>query len=337
MPPAGPCWPSAPVLAPTPICQKKEHDLPDKKTSVTVRSSFTHARTDPQEAQTHMRTHTHKPTEKSNCAHARTHICVQQLLGHAPCAQVALHKRFAQLALRKLRCGKCSAQVALRELRCGSCSASCSAQAALRKLLGASCSAQVLQLELQEYTPRTTLVILELEVRECTPRTTFALKFCDFQLELRAARAAADQAGIAPATARHRRAAAQTTRQLPKTNSQAKSAPKKKGENSQGLRALLLRSAARKSDFGLPLRRERGTAASSPSRASNHSRDGGPGAGLARPGAGLVRAWRGLPGLAPKPKPPGLAPKPKLPTRPRSKPKPHSRPRFQVVKRSRLH
>ena len=48
----------------------------------------------------------------------------------------------------------------------------------------------------------------------------------------------------------------------------------KKGDNSRGLRVLLLRSAARKSDFGLPLRRERGTAASSPSRASNHSRDG---------------------------------------------------------------
>ena len=230
MPPAGPCWPSAPVLAPTPIFQKKEHDLPDKKQVLQFAPhSRTHAQTRSKRTHihTHTHTHTHKPTEKCNRAHARTHICTQQLLGHVPCAQVALHKCFVQLALCKLRCAKCSVQVALRELRCGSCSASCSAQAALRKLLGASCSAQVLQLELQECTPRTTLVILELEVRKCTPRTTFALEICDFQLELRAARAAADQAGIAPATARHRRAAAQTTRQLPKTNSQAKNTQKK--------------------------------------------------------------------------------------------------------------
>ena len=58
----------------------------------------------------------------------------------------------------------------------------------------------------------------------------------------------------------------------PPRGSQGQSATARSTDYIQGLRVLLQRSAARKSDFGLPLRRERGTAASSPSRASNHSR-----------------------------------------------------------------
>ena len=53
----------------------------------------------------------------------------------------------------------------------------------------------ILQLELQECTPRVTSAILQLEhsayysilqleVRECSPRTTLVLQICDFQLEL---------------------------------------------------------------------------------------------------------------------------------------------------------
>ena len=141
---AGPCWPSAPVLAPTPICQKKEHDLPDKKTSITVRSSFTHARTDPQEAQTqthththaHTHTHTHTHTNQQKNATARTHARTyarNSCLGTCPA-----RKLLCTSALCNLLC--LFAQSAPCKLLCASYAAEVALQVALRKLLCASCS-----------------------------------------------------------------------------------------------------------------------------------------------------------------------------------------------------
>ena len=202
------------------------------------------------------------------CASCSAQVAPCKLLCASCSERLALCKRFlCASAPCKLLCASCSVQVALCKLLCASCSvqvlcvsapcklrwckllcASCSERLALRKFLCASCSVQVaLRKSSVQVAPcnlryasccsaqvalRKLPCASQPELRERSPRASFVLKN---HVSSRSRRAAVDEAGIEPATARLREQPRQ-----PPDNFQE---PVRKQRNSHGTTARAIRHA----------------------------------------------------------------------------------------------